>query len=188
MGKFDLKVTKYFLFLFLVVSILFVNHIFSLIVASLFLVIDVVYDLKKSKKDKHKQSVKSSQLYLNAFENISIYAKLNSKYRIIHANRKFCQILHVTKSDIKKINFKSLLNKDAEEIFEILKYNQTWEGTISLWVKNEEIFLEATFIPEFDKKDKLKEIFFFATDITELKLSKNTAKNTLYQDSLTKIL
>ena len=54
-------------------------------------------------------------------------------------------------------------------------------------IKNEEIHLDATFIPVFDKKDKLQEILFLAKDMTELNLSKTTAQNTLYQDSLTKL-
>jgi len=135
-----------------------------------------------------KKRKRSSNTYLNAFENNGIYAKIDSTNKIIYANRQFCQIMHTTKLKLQNITFDNFLKTNTDEIFETLKYKQTWEGTRYFTTYDgEKIHLNCSFIPIFNKKDKLDEILFLATDITELTLSKNNIKNSLYQDSLTKL-
>ncbi len=140
---------------------------------------------KKSQQVKRKRS---SDVYLKAFENSGIYAKLDKKHNIIYANRQFCQIMHTTKLKLKDIKFTELIKSSSNEIFETVKYNQSWEGPKNFrTLDGEELHLNCSFIPIFDKKERLDEILFLATDVTELTLSKTNIKNSLYQDNITKL-
>lgn len=136
----------------------------------------------------HVKNFSQSSIYLQAFENNGIYAKLDTKYKIIQANRQFCQIMHTTQNDLSKLKFIDLIQTNSKEIFETTKHKQSWEGTrMFSTLDNENIYLNCSFIPILDKNQKLKEILFLANDTTELTLSKTTVKNSLYQDSLTKL-
>jgi len=152
------------------------------------LIISIFTISKKRKKPLRIKRKQPSNVYLDAFENSGIYAKIDSKNTIIYANRQFCQIMHTTKLKLQNISFDNFLKSNTDEIFETLKYKQTWEGTRAFRTYDgEKIHLNCSFIPIFNKKDKLDEILFLATDITELTLSKNNIKNTLYQDCITKL-
>lgn len=130
----------------------------------------------------------SKNVYLEAFENSGIYAKLDSSLNIIHTNRQFCQIMNITKQESLHVSFSNFLQNDFLEILEILKCKQSWEGTQVFVTNNEkQIYLNCSFIPIFDKNDLLSEILFLATDITELTLSKTNTENNLYQDNITKL-
>ncbi len=130
----------------------------------------------------------SENVYLEAFENSGIYAKLDSTLNTIHTNRQFCQIMHTTKQESLHVNISALMKYTISEIFETVKCKQSWEGTqVFITSDGEEIYLNCSFIPIFDKKDSLYEVLFLATDLTELTLSKTNIKNSLYQDSLTKL-
>jgi diguanylate cyclase (GGDEF)-like protein len=127
-------------------------------------------------------------VYLEAFENSGIYAKLDSSLHTIHTNRQFCQIMQTTKQESLHIDFSKFMKNDAMEIFETLKCKQSWEGTKVFITSNEdEIYLNCSFIPIYDTNDSLFEVLFLATDITELMLSKTNIKNNLYQDNITKL-
>ncbi len=139
---------------------------------------------KKSKKSLHV----NKNLYLEAFENSGIYAKLDSSLNTIHTNRQFCQIMHTTKKESLHVNFSTFLQNNFMEIFETLKCKQSWEGTQIFLTSNKgEIYLNCSFIPIFNKNDALHEILFLATDVTELIHSKTNIKNNLYQDTITKL-
>ena len=130
----------------------------------------------------------NDNVYLEAFENSGIYAKLDSSLRTIHTNRQFCQIMHTTKRESLYVTFSTFMKSDTMEIFETLKCKQSWEGTqVFITSDEEEIYLNCSFIPIFDKDDSLAEVLFLATDITELMLSKTNIKNNLYQDNITKL-
>jgi len=130
----------------------------------------------------------NENVYLEAFENSGIYAKLDSSLNTIHTNRQFCQIMHTTKKESLHVNFSTFLQNDFMEIFETLKCKQSWEGTqIFLTSNKDEIYLNCSFIPIFNKNDSLNEILFLATDVTELTISKTNIKNSLYQDTITKL-
>lgn len=188
MGKFNLKIIIYFLLISLGISIYFQENeaSYTILCTVLFLIIFENF-LTKRKNIKDNIDFTNSQIYINAFENNVIFAKLNFKFKILHANRQFCQIMHVTKNELKNINMAELINGKTNEIIETLKCNLSWEGTVSFYINNEKIYLEVTLIPINNERNKLKEILFIAKDITELKVSKTNAQNTLYQDSLTKL-
>jgi len=96
--------------------------------------------------------------------------------------------MHTTKLNLKNCKFTDLIKSSSEEVFETLKYNQSWEGIKKFkTLDNEELYLNCSFIPIVDKKEKLDEILFLATDITELTQSKTSIKNSLYQDNITKL-
>ena len=130
----------------------------------------------------------NENIYLEAFENSGIYAKLDSSLNTIHTNRQFCQIMHTTKKESLHVNFSTFLQNDFIEIFETLKCKQSWEGTqIFLTSNKDKIYLNCSFIPIFNKDDSLNEILFLATDVTELTMSKTNIKNSLYLDTITKL-
>ena len=130
----------------------------------------------------------SKNVYLEAFENSGIYAKLNSSLNTIHTNRQFCQIMHITKKESMHLNIATLMKNDFTEIQETIKCKQSWEGTkVFKTSDNENIYLSCSFIPIYNKDDSLYEILFLATDVTELTISKTNIKNSLYQDPLTKL-
>jgi len=130
----------------------------------------------------------SKNVYLEAFENSGIYAKLNSSLNTIHTNRQFCQIMHITKKESMHLNITTLMKNDFTEIQETIKCKQSWEGTkVFKTSDNENIYLSCSFIPIYNKDDSLYEILFLATDVTELTISKTNIKNSLYQDPLTKL-
>ena len=99
-------------------------------------------------------------VYLKAFENSGIYAKLDSLLNITYANRQFCQIMHTTKQKVKNTNLSFFLMNDPSEIIEIIKCKQSWEGTqVFMTCNSEEIHLSCSFIPIFDKDDSLSRFF-----------------------------
>ena len=57
----------------------------------------------------------NENIYLEAFENSGIYAKLDSSLNTIHANRQFCQIMHTTKKESLHVNFSTFLQNDKYE-------------------------------------------------------------------------
>lgn len=181
----------YFLLFFLYLCIYTQNYEITYILVTLILATIALesYSTKKIKKQAlHVNDTNDQQIYLDAFENSGIYAKLDSNHSVIYANRQFCQIMYVTKLEAHKINLLSLMKSSKNEIYETIKYKQSWEGTkIFLNMNKENVFLNCSFIPIFHKNDTLKEILFLATDITELTMSKTNVKNSLYQDSLTKL-
>ena len=156
------------------------------IVALLFFMLSIdfykkVLPLETSKND-------DSDLYLDAFENNGIYAKLDVNQKILSANRQFCQTMHTTKTDIENLQFIDLIKSDSTEIFETTKHKQTWEGTVVFTTLDQEnIHLNCSFIPILDENEKPKEILFLATDVTELARSKTSIRNSIYQDPHTKL-
>jgi diguanylate cyclase (GGDEF)-like protein/PAS domain S-box-containing protein len=142
---------------------------------------------EKSQTSAHVNNQTSESTYLRAFENSGIYAKLDPSFNIIYANRQFCQIMHTTKKKSLGINLVDFIKNNFQEILETLKYKQLWEGTKAfLTFDGEEIHLNCSFIPVLNNKE-LCEVLFLATDITELVLSKINIRNSLYQDTLTKL-
>ena len=130
----------------------------------------------------------NKNVYLEAFENSGIYAKLDASLNITHTNRQFCQIIHTTKQESLHVNLSTFSKIDFAEILETIKCKQSWEGTQTFITSaKEEIYLNCSFIPIFNQDDSLEEVLFLATDITELILSKTNIKNSLYQDTITKL-
>ncbi|WP_156928208.1 sensor domain-containing phosphodiesterase [Sulfurospirillum arcachonense] len=171
-----------FLFNLINFSIFFIISLFTLVIIELFLI-----KTKIIQKDNDIETI-SPQTYLEAFENNAIFAKLNVNHNIIQTNRQFCQIIHKTKEECQKMTLKDLFHSDAQEILETLKYKQSWDGVQTIDTPDgNKIHLNCSFIPIFNNNEGLKEILFLATDITELTLSKTNIKNSLYQDSLTKL-
>ena len=164
------------------------NILSYIFILAIFLLIQ--FNLYKAKKQNslHIESKINKEIYLDAFENSGIYAKLDSNQNIIYANRQFCQTMHTTKSELAKLKFVDFIKSNSTEIFETTKYKQSWEGTkIFTTLDKENIYLNCSFIPILEENEKLKEILFLATDVTELALSKTNIKNSLYQDPLTKL-
>jgi diguanylate cyclase (GGDEF)-like protein len=160
---------------------------FILIITLLALISLDIFKSKKEALDKSNQN-DSSQIYLDAFETSGIYAKLDSNKNILHANRQFCQILHVKKEESQNINFTTLIKSNSDEIFETIKHNQSWEGTqVFTTLNHYDIYLNCSFIPILDENEVVKEILFLATDFTELVMSKTSIKNNIYIDATTKL-
>lgn len=150
--------------------------------------INIFSNSKKQKVSLHVNEKRDVNVYLEAFENSGIYAKLNSKFKPIHVNRQFCQIMQASKKEALNTNFEKLLKDNFLEISETLKCKQSWEGTkVFSTFAQEEIYLNCSFIPIFNEKEELDEVLFLATDITELTLSKTSLKKSQYQDPLTKL-
>lgn len=144
--------------------------------------------VKKPQLALHVDNKTKESIYLQAFENSAIYAKLDSSLNIIYTNRQFCQIMHTTKQESLGVSFSSIMKDSFLEVQEILKCNQSWEGRgIFITYDKEEIHLNCSFVPIVDEKYGLDEILFLATDVTELVLSKTSLINNLYQDPLTKL-
>jgi len=186
-----IKIFIILLLITLIFSIYFNLTIFSfiIIIVSISLtIIDVLHVNKKNTPEQTKKLEESAQIYLDAFENNGIYAKLDSNSNITNANRQFCQIMYTTKEECKNIDFNSLIESSHAEIYETVKHKQSWEGALNFQTLNKNsLYLNCTFIPIFDQNEKLKEILFLATDITELTHSKINIKNSLYIDSITKL-
>lgn len=146
-----------------------------------------IYNSKKNTFDKS-NNIDASQIYLDAFEKNGIYAKIDLNKNILQANRQFCQILHVKKEESHNINFTTLLKSNSDEIFETIKYNQSWEGTqVFTTLDHYDIYLNCSFIPILDEDKAVKEVLFLATDVTELVMSKTSIKNNIYIDATTKL-
>ena len=136
----------------------------------------------------HVKKEKDSNVYLDAFEKSGIYAKLDINNNITYANRQFYQIMQTTQLKLKNVKFNKLIKSNSNEIFETIKYQQSWEGTkVFITDNKDEIHLSCYFIPIFDKNESLFEVLFLATDVTELITSKTNIKNSLYQDNITKL-
>ena len=166
------------------------NILSYVLIISIFLVL--ISNFLKSKNTNqnslHLEQKSNENLYLEAFENSGIYAKLDPHQNIIYANRQFCQTMHTTKYELSKLKFVDFIESGNTEIFETTKHKLSWEGTkVFTTLDKETIYLNCSFIPILDKNEKLKEILFLATDVTELALSKTNIKNSLYQDPLTKL-
>ncbi len=186
-----MKIFTILLLVTLVFTIYFKLTIFSFAAIAVLIsliIVDILAANKLKKTDQTKELYPSIKTYLDAFENSGIYAKLDSNYNIINANRQFCQIMHITKEECKNTNFNYLIKSDPAEIYETVKHKQSWEGTLDFnTLDNESTYLNCSFIPIVDENEKLKEILFLATDITELTQSKTNIKNSLYIDSITKL-
>ncbi len=186
-----IKIINLLLSLTLVVTIfLKLTFLSFLISVILFIIISIEILMAQKNKKMPRPSNKNitAKTYLDAFENSGIYAKISSDNNITYANRQFCQIMHTTKLKLKDTKFNTFIKSNPNEIFETIKYKQSWEGTrIFTTCDGEEIYLNCSFIPIFNEKELLDEILFLATDVTELTLSKSNIKNSLYQDSLTKL-
>jgi len=138
----------------------------------------------KSKDDLHVDK----DVYLKAFENSGIYAKLNSSLNIKYANRQFYQITHRTKKESLNVDLSTLMKNSTDEILEVIRCKQSWEGTQVFIISNGgEIYLKCSFIPILDKNGSLYEVLFLASDITELTQRQISTKNSIYQDTLTKL-
>ena len=142
--------------IYILLSILFVTIYFNLDILSYalltLLLVAIFKILNRDKKTLHVDKKDDLKIYLDAFENSGIYAKLDAKSNILYANRQFCQIMYATKERLQKLKFSSFLKSGYEEIYETVKYGQTWEGSkVFVTFNREEINLNSTFIPIFDK-------------------------------------
>jgi len=178
---------KYMLIVSICLSIYMNYFLFSYFLLTLLTLNFFFLDFKNKEKESHTNNLKNYETYIEAFEQNLIFAKLSPKYKVIYANRQFCQVLHTTKKTVKTIYLNKSLKENIDEINETLKHNQSWEGKVTILTKEGGHFLESTFIPINDKNEKLKEILFLAKDITELNISQIKIKNSLYIDSLTKL-
>lgn len=191
MNNFRLKILMLFFLLIISISTYMQNFTLTYVVI-LCLGLLIIFEHYKTKTQEqpllHVEKKNNSKIYLDAFEHSGIYAKLDSDKNILYANRQFCQIMRTTKLELQKMNFANLIKSKSDEIFETIKHQQTWEGEIVFTTLNKEkIHLNCSFIPIFCDENELEEILFLATDITELTLRKTNVKNSLYQDSLTKL-
>ncbi len=140
----------------------------------------------RSKEPLHVEN--RADAYLKAFENSGIYAILDSSFKTTHANRQFCQIMHIKSNQFLNLDLTQSVKDTLVGVIETIKCKQSWEGTkVFLTSNKEEIHLSCSFVPIFDDNENLYEVLFLATDITELTQSKNNIKKSLYQDSLTKL-
>lgn len=187
------KVAIYLLLLTLIVSAICTNiHLsYTLLFLTITLAsVDFYISTKKEDRVKEEDFIQkiSDKKYVEAFENSGIFAKLDANYNLIKTNRFFCQIMHMTKEECENKNFFALINENAEEIQETLKYKQTWEGLVIFHTTDKsDVHLNCSFIPIFDSKENLQECLFLANDVTDLVVSKSNIKKHLYIDSLTKL-
>ncbi|DAB35309.1 MAG TPA: hypothetical protein CFH82_00855 [Sulfurospirillum sp. UBA12182] len=154
----------------------------------LFILIVKMFFYKSYQKIIDQPNSISNQKYLDAFENTGIYAKLDSNYNIIKANRNFCQIMHMIKEECQNISLLEFIKEKKEEIQETLKYQQIWDGAIVLSTPDKtSLHLNCSFTPVVDEDENLIEYIFLANDITDLVVSKSNIKKHLYTDTLTKL-
>jgi len=137
------------------------------------------------------KNINPKQAYIDAFEQSASLAKLGLDFKIKYTNRSFCQITLCTKEEClnKKLNY--FLFKQEEvlsEIYETLKNEQTWEGTLLLNALNHSnSIIQCTIKPILSNKNELKEYLLIAHNITELAISKKVIQDSVYIDSYTKL-
>ena len=131
------------------------------------------------------------QAYLDAFENSSSLAKFDANFSLNYANRSFCQLVLCSKEDCLGKKLDDFLSNQADiksEIYETLKYNQTWEGVLYLKIPfGEQVYVKCSIVPIEDDQNSLKEYLLIAHDLTELMIVKKVIHDNTYVDSHTKL-
>lgn len=190
-SKIFLKSLMYILFVLLFITIyqeMQTASYFTLLLLCLVFSIIVFKQARSFKNMTEFKPCTSEKKYIQAFENTGIYAKLDSNFNIINANRNFYQIMHMVKNQAEVTNLFELIDEDTQEIKETIKYKQVWDGQIIFHTLDKTtLHFNASFTPIFNDDDELKECLFIANDVTDLIVSKSNVKKHLYMDSLTKL-
>ncbi|MDD3463425.1 MAG: EAL domain-containing protein [Sulfurospirillaceae bacterium] len=188
------KIAMMFLLLTIAISIAFSAHIVAYF--SIILVAFVLLFLfkKPPKKQRETTSPIHPNMYLKAFEDRASIAKISADFTITYVNRMFSQTVFKTKEECLGLGIFALLEQlfapesTIEEIQETLKYNQSWEGMLTLKTQDGSmVSLNCSMVPLIDEESNIIEYLFIANDFTELVISQKNLKQNIYTDQNTKL-
>ncbi|MFK5880624.1 MAG: sensor domain-containing phosphodiesterase [Sulfurospirillum sp.] len=164
---------------------------FSLLAFVMFILLLNLIRLLRDKENEENEEKNPKQAYLDAFENSSSLAKFNEDFTINYVNRSFCQLTLCSKDECLGRTLDDFLINQAEiknEIYETLKYDQSWEGVLYLKIPfGEQVYIKCSIIPIRNDQNSSKEYLLIGHDLTELMIVKKVIHENTFIDSHTKL-
>jgi len=147
------------------------------------------FSAKKKKRDKSldtilelKRDIALMQQYKDAVDEATLVSKTDKKGYITYVNEQFCKVSQYTKKELIGKNH-NIVRDPAVSSFVFKKMWQTllagkvWRGSFSNLAKDGTLYyIDATIMPIFNKKGKIKEFIAIRQDITKQVQAKNRMK------------
>ena len=114
---------------------------------------------------------KKSQQYQHAIEKSTILSRIDTDGKITFANEQFCEISGYTKDELIGQEYTIVQSEDNEvytQLWDTICSGNTWKGQLhNLKKSGEHYYVDAVFMPLFDKNDKIIEYLAIRHDITD---------------------